>query len=860
MAFTAKMQNKKNKPKGKIKKLFVEHKKLAIALSIIAFLILSFAAYRIWLNIHFLITDDLILSLEPQDISLSIHYDEKPNVTFSAGIENSLFCDAYCSYEFKDISAESIVDEGSFASRGIEKKFGKTYTLSADRIGSGQKLYSFNVQCNNIRTWHCLTNENKRKRTAFVTLNYGISDYEQFLKDTLKDNITKLANDLSLLDINIQQLNNRFFELGFDLNLNELENKKEILNNGYNQIVLEFENLERIWSEENYLLLSHLLNRSYDERIGNAKEKLGNISLKIGSVLARHNLIVESLNNTDGKLRSYNDTISFLGRIGSPFIKKHKELLNRTSELKLIMRQNSFANYTIIENEAAYLKLMADNFEKESNENFVNVYISGAYYSSLEGDIFCRIRGVCTNETDFSNVLKNSLAVDYKKAENACSLLDSAKNSYTIENNRSEQLMKNYNAAEAEPIIKDSKEKIIILLKKDIFGKIKNLTADEANASLRVLINISAMEENMTEEINYGNLSEEEALSLMQLNLTNSSKSYYESYCRIKQGFNLAGHYGTDTQLDAVKDAENGNFTSRISIELTPNYPVCCVFGECKGCCTQEECKSDPSLYPVLILHGHSFNKDNSPDFSLDAFNKILSSLQLDGYISAGTITPVSDYSEIKKGEWGLPSKPIIAKGSYYLVSYYNIGGYSIATQKSESIETYAIRLREIIDLLKFRTGKDKVNIIAHSMGSLVARSYIRIFGTDSVDNLILIAAPNKGISGKISSYCPLLGEKKECNDMSAESIFIKKLNDPLKTPKNTTIYNIIGEGCDMDGNTGDGVVTKQNAEIEYAENFYINGSCSGVELLHTQILNIEKHPEVYDTIKSILKTSGSKQ
>src|SRR3989338_5345293 len=152
------MPAKKHKPKGKIKKLFVEHKKLAIALSIIALLMLSFAAYRIWLNLHFLITDDLILSLEPQDKSLSIHYDEKPNVTFSVEIENSLFCDAYCSYEFKDISAESRVDESSFASSGIEKKFEKTYTLSADRIGSGQKLYSFNVQCNNIRTWHCLTN------------------------------------------------------------------------------------------------------------------------------------------------------------------------------------------------------------------------------------------------------------------------------------------------------------------------------------------------------------------------------------------------------------------------------------------------------------------------------------------------------------------------------------------------------------------------------------------------------------------------------------------------------------------------------------------------------------------------------
>ena len=101
-------RKKKEKPnKSKIKKLIRKNKKLFIAVLITALLLLLFAAYRIWLNIHFLITDDLVLSLEPQDKSLAIHYKEKPDVTFSVGIENSFFCDAYCSYEFKDISAKA---------------------------------------------------------------------------------------------------------------------------------------------------------------------------------------------------------------------------------------------------------------------------------------------------------------------------------------------------------------------------------------------------------------------------------------------------------------------------------------------------------------------------------------------------------------------------------------------------------------------------------------------------------------------------------------------------------------------------------------------------------------------------------
>ena len=60
--------------------------------------------------------------------------------------------------------------------------------------------------------------------------------------------------------------------------------------------------------------------------------------------------------------------------------------------------------------------------------------------------------------------------------------------------------------------------------------------------------------------------------------------------------------------------------------------------------------------------------------------------------------------------------------------------------------------LKELIDLLKFRTGRDKVVIVAHSMGGLVARSYMQIFGDEDVDKIIMITTPNKGVSGSVSN------------------------------------------------------------------------------------------------------------
>ena len=57
-----------------------------------------------------------------------------------------------------------------------------------------------------------------------------------------------------------------------------------------------------------------------------------------------------------------------------------------------------------------------------------------------------------------------------------------------------------------------------------------------------------------------------------------------------------------------------------------------------------------------------------------------------------------------------------------------------------------------------------------------------------------------------------------------------------------------------MKNGNGDGVVRKENAELEYAENFYVNGSCSRLKLLHTEILDLDNYPEVYEHVKSSLK------
>lgn len=229
--------------------------------------------------------------------------------------------------------------------------------------------------------------------------------------------------------------------------------------------------------------------------------------------------------------------------------------------------------------------------------------------------------------------------------------------------------------------------------------------------------------------------------------------------------------------------------------------------------------------------------------------------LQEDGYLNAGIVSLYSRNEPLQEGIWGLSGKPVTVKVSYYYDAFRKDDKYIVVPTKSENIDTYALRLKDLIDIVKERTNKPKVNIIAHSMGGLVARRYIQIFGEEDIDKLVLITTPNKGISGLISDYCGLIGENRECQDMQKNSLFISKLNDPSKQPTKVKLYTITGNGCEMKLGDGDGIVLHESAMLENAKNYDINGTCGGLfgGVLHTEILNIEKYPQTYDAVRKIL-------
>ncbi|HLC63526.1 MAG TPA: hypothetical protein VJJ21_04370 [Candidatus Nanoarchaeia archaeon] len=275
----------------------------------------------------------------------------------------------------------------------------------------------------------------------------------------------------------------------------------------------------------------------------------------------------------------------------------------------------------------------------------------------------------------------------------------------------------------------------------------------------------------------------------------------------------------------------------------------CNLLNKKQECCLGDNCNEN---YPVIIIHGHAISDSATAEYSLEGFNLLQDALEKDGYINGGTTTVYTE-EDTPEGRLGYFNVPFSFRTSYYFDVFKEPDNYKVVQTKSENIDTYAVRLKDIISTVKSQTGKPKVKIIAFSMGGLVTRRYLQIFGSNDVDRVILLGVPNKGIQGESLTICPLIGGKLECQDMDKNSLFINKLNDNKKY--NIPVYNILGTGCSMLDGQGDGAVLEDNAKLETATaNYIVKGTCrSKFYPLHLDLLNPGMYPEAYQRIRSSL-------
>ena len=134
-------------------------------------------------------------------------------------------------------------------------------------------------------------------------------------------------------------------------------------------------------------------------------------------------------------------------------------------------------------------------------------------------------------------------------------------------------------------------------------------------------------------------------------------------------------------------------------------------------------------------------------------------------------------------------------------LGFENIVTINLSAFHSEEVLTELLAKK--IDELRHRLGVNKVHLIGHSMGGIIARNYVqRRGGQDKVDRLIFLGTPHQG--SKLTPFsCMPLGKL-----LIPDSDFLTRLNkEPY--PTQVEVYNIYTRKDNM-------VIPNSSAQIDW--------------------------------------------
>lgn len=241
---------------------------------------------------------------------------------------------------------------------------------------------------------------------------------------------------------------------------------------------------------------------------------------------------------------------------------------------------------------------------------------------------------------------------------------------------------------------------------------------------------------------------------------------------------------------------------------------------------------------------------EGDSEYSINSFKNFQEKLVADSYAeNKGLVLPKG--LDLQSGSWSNTNKPISLRTTYYLDAYDNYGSY-VGQEDNQLISTYSQRIKKVVDEVLDATGKNKVIIIAHSMGGLVSREYIKNYGgINKVDKLIVIGTPNHGIWDDGWNFgCDWVHPGPECADMQYDSTFIASLNDGDETPGDINYLTIAGK-CQYNGEDYDDQVVRVNSvRLQVATNIVEEGSCvDGTGTYHSDLINPSKVIDVYNRV-----------
>jgi hypothetical protein len=854
-------EEKINNRSAEIKDLFSSNKKknhqaekprrLRIILFSITIIIILIILYFLYLNFRFTITDDLIIELPFRQTSLIATSQEPANLDIKAHVETSFFCGASCSHKLVSLSSNRTIFDENFSF----KRFHKIHLdeeLYPEILGEGHDFYIYSISCINVPMPNCPAKYDLIEKSAIIDVERVLTDKEIDQK-LVQENFLKYI--YSIHNYASGKLDESEYIIA------RIENaKKDDLETKYFDALISQQNffnaLNNVLDAQdtyNYSFVqSEIIKQNLHIITDEFKSEVDSLYLQIHNRLSAHNSTINKIYLLEKNISNANQTLDsskyYLESFPDGLFFLESELNDANSLLRYSvnkMKKKDFNSYSEIDLNLQSGEAALSSFQ----EYYKSAMINNSEFLQTKISLFLMHEEIClimNNSSVICHLNSTTLLNDSEKnyeslsleANNICtnySAITTKKNE--ISQNALSTRMNLSNSELIQIDINAQKNRIINLNKHIMnINKTNYSQTTVAESFMHQLLNKLEDESSALEKIrNEMNLSENQTQieSNMTLAIPHDFSLPIIENCKL-----IVNHTQNkeilDLQYEEIVPPNSSDFMTKYNETLRTQKPRICFMGKCNS-----QNADSSSNYPIIIVHGHSFYTKNYKVTPSQVHNEFLSSLFSDlSYIPAGIL---NENEPIKTNRLGLVNASFVYKATYYPEDI----------KQNESINLFAERLNKIILKAKEETGKEKVIIIAHSMGGLVTRAYMKKYGTNDLDYVIIAGTPNYGVPIDTVPICKFFGRNLECDEMFKESDFLKQLSS--EPDYNIPIYTLRGEGCTTFGEIGDGVVQSSSVPLQYAVNYVFNGTCLPRGEYHINLLNPMQNPEIYSKIKEII-------
>ena len=592
--------------------LRTHRKRVLYTLSLLSIAFILIFGIITYLQITSFLKDPLMVSANVTDITGTVTHNETYKATFEISIDNSVLCRASCREYLFDINTGAYQYNRSFSpSASYDEE--RSFILNTPAYGRGNLAYRYELHCRNPPTAWCPGSGEERIQSVFMSLSYTLTSSEERMVDTIRAEHPRLLgqfNDIITMANDINQSIGAFIDIFGESELSHIRERMDRIHAGIHDIDYSYGQLRQRMSDEDVISAYQTftrLNRTMEEVQAQAKRLHKQMRGKENRYKDMISLLEGFFIPSDRDMRAFFNSMA-ASRRTTQYVLLELRMENLIQRISTTSTNMSFVN---INNTVKRLEILHDEIGELRDRYNVTLNNVTEELCEIRKRGYARTRNIF-NETVFQETTDNPCPdVDM--------LCDDLSHTLTTLRNRTNGNLSSTATCRGEGI-----NSTCTLIRHN------NLTLNNSDYQSYM----QTYEEALLQGEPFPDLIPPEIFSLRYIFL--SDDKFRDDLDKGSQlSCAIASANLTVPTIPSYPPLimEEERKATYMEFELPEINDECCFYGTCNPCQKGTHSNIPP---PILFVHGHLFNKESSPAFSIMAFERMMSDLEPEGYIHAG--------------------------------------------------------------------------------------------------------------------------------------------------------------------------------------------------------------------------------